>query len=62
MSRNRPRIENWKDLRYGMFNEGIPVEEYRELKERFTAEKMRVDFWGITMYNNMRNLRQEKNQ
>ena len=49
------RIEEWRDLRFGMFihwglysllgrgewvmfNEAIPVEEYRTLKDRFTAE------------------------
>ena len=59
----KARIEEWKDLRFGMFihwglyallgrgewvmyNEAIPVEEYRELKEQFTAEKFDARAWA----------------
>ena len=59
----QPRIEEWKDLRFGMFihwglyailgrgewvmyNEAIPVEEYRKLKNYFTAEKFDARAWA----------------
>ncbi len=59
------RIEEWKDLKFGMFihwglyallgrgewvmyNEAIPVEEYRTLKDRFTAEKFDAAAWAQT--------------
>ena len=59
------RIEEWRDLRFGMFiqwglysllgrgewvmfNEAIPVEEYRTLKDRFTAENFDARAWART--------------
>ena len=61
----KPHIEEWKDLRFGMFihwglyallgrgewamySEAIDKDEYRKLKDSFTAERFDARAWAKT--------------